>query len=311
MRLSKCFEEHYPRLSAEQAFQHYEHVRARLPVARFANEHQSANGLVAIAAQFDVFVFDAYGVLNVGHTPIATASECVAELRALGKQVFVLTNGASYNAAANIAKFNGLGFDFTAAEIVASRVAAERIVAEFGNEILWGAVAKADYCSDEIAQPTLKLNDDRSDYDRVTGFLLLSMRDWTIGRQKMLEQSYENNPRPVIVANPDIVSPREDHFGLEPGYIGHRLIEKYQAEVQFHGKPFPSVFDIVEERLGGTVLPDRICMVGDTLHTDILGAAAHGWKSVLVSGHGMFKGLDVDSYIKRSAIVPDWVVETI
>jgi len=311
VQLYKCFEELYPRLSAEQAFQHYEHVRARLPEAQFVNECRTAGGLAEIAGQYDVFVFDAYGVLNVGYTPIATASECVGELRELGKRVFVLTNGASYSAVASVKKFKTLGFDFTGDEIVSSRLATERVLADYGDEILWGAVAKADYSSDEIAQPTLKLADDRSDYDKVTGFLLLSTLDLTPERQKKFEQSFANNPRPVIVANPDIVSPRENHFGMEPGYIGHRMIEKYQAEVQFHGKPFPSVFDIVDERLSGRVSPERICMVGDTLHTDIIGGAAHGWQTVLVSGHGMFKGLDAREYIERSAIVPDWVVETI
>jgi len=311
VQLSDCFEEIYPRLSGEEAFAHYEHVRERLPKAEFPHRCQPAASLLEIATRFDVFVFDAYGVLNVGNTPIAGAPQCVAELRSLGKRVLILSNGASFNAAASVKKFKALGYDFNGAEIVSSRIAAERALAGSGDEIYWGAMAKADYHPDEIPQPTIKLADNRDVYDEVSGFLLLSTLDWNIERQKMLEQSFRHNPRPVLIANPDIVSPRENHFGMEPGYIGHRLIEKYQAQVQFHGKPYPSVFDIVDERLSGRYRSERICMIGDTLHTDILGAAARGWKTILVSGHGMFKGLDASTYIKRSGIVPHWVIETI
>ena len=127
----------------------------------------------------------------------------------------------------------------------------------------------------------------------------------------MLERSLANNLRPVIVANPDIVSPRESHFGIEPGYLGHRLVERYGADVVFHGKPFPSVFELVEEAISPEIDGKRICMIGDTLHTDILGGAAQGWKTILVSSHGMFKGLDVGQYVERCGLVPDWIVPSI
>lgn len=301
----------YPRLDGEQVFLHYEHVRSRLPDASFPQEGQVAVGLLEIAEQFDVFVFDAYGVLNVGKTPIATSPPVVAQLRELGKRLLVLSNGASYTLAAGVVKLEEFGLDFQENEIVSSRIAAERVLAEFGDATLWGAIAKPDFDPAEIVQPIVKLARDGSNYDDVDAFLLLSTLDWNEERQILLETSLEKNPRPVLVANPDVVSPREDHFGLEPGYLGHRLIEKYGADVIFHGKPFASVFDIVDERLEGKYDPQRICMIGDTLHTDILGGAAHGWKTVLVCDHGMFKGLDVNQYISRSGIVPDWIIPTI
>ena len=308
MQSSECFSQFYPRLSGAQAFDHYEHVRQRLPKAQLRQEFQLAPDLLSIADEFDAFVFDAYGVLNVGATPIAGACECLAGLRGLNKQVLVLSNGASYDSASSVKKLEGFGYDFSVDEIVSSRIAAERALKKIDGDITWGAVAKPDYSPNEFAQLTIKLNDDKSEYDRVDGFLLLSTLDWNISRQKMLENSLGNNLRPVIVANPDIVSPREDHFGMEPGYIGHRLIEKFGAKVDFYGKPFQSVFDIIDERLTDNIAPERICMIGDTLHTDILGGGAKGWKTVLVSDHGMFKSLDVVTFIERSGIVPDWVI---
>ncbi|MCP4073012.1 MAG: HAD hydrolase-like protein [Hyphomicrobiales bacterium] len=311
MQSSDNFSQIYAQLDGEAAFRHYEHVRGRLPPANFPEEFDRAANLIEIADHFDVFVFDAYGVLNVGGTPISGGPECLAKLRNMEKQVFVLSNGASFDAKSNVKKFEGLGYDFGVSEVISSRMAAERALARYGDEIYWGAMSKADFSPDEIDQPTVKLTDDASLYDEVTGFLLLSTLDWNTERQQMLECSLENQLRPIIVANPDIVSPREDHMGMEPGYIAHRLVEKYHAKVEFHGKPFASVFDIVEEGIAGNISRERICMIGDTLHTDILGGAAQDWKTILVSDHGIFKGLDAGEYVKRSGIVPDWVIPSI
>ncbi len=308
---SDCFSEIYPKLDGEQVFRHYEHVRGRLPMTEFPDRYNTASALLEIADQFDVFVFDAYGVLNIGNQPIPGAAECVAGLRALGKQIMVLSNGASFGSQANVEKFASLGYDFSTGELVSSRIAAQRVLQSHGDSIFWGAMAKADYQPSEFDQPTIKLADEAAIYDNVTGFLLLSTLDWNEKRCQLLERSMELNPRPVIVANPDIVSPREKYFGIEPGYIGHRLVEILGAQVTFHGKPFGSVFDIVEERLADNVSGSRICMIGDTLHTDILGGAARGWKTILVCSHGMFKGMDASEYITRSGIVPDWVMPSI
>ena len=305
------FGEIYPQMSGDDAFMHYEHVRARLPSANFPGKFEEASDLLQIADQFDVFVFDAYGVLNVGGTPIAGAPECIQSLRDLNKQVFVLSNGASFDAPSNVKKFEGLGFQFDIEEVVSSRMAAERALENIGSAITWGAIAKEDFSPDEFAQSVIKLADDSAIYEEVTGFLLLSTLDWNIERQQILERSMANNLRPVIVANPDIVSPRENHFGIEPGYLGHRMVELYGADVTFHGKPFPSVFELVEEAVSPEIDRRRICMIGDTLHTDILGGAAQGWKTVLVSHHGMFKGLDAGHYAARSGLIPDWIVPTI
>jgi ribonucleotide monophosphatase NagD (HAD superfamily) len=47
-------------------------------------------------------------------------------------------------------------------------------------------------------------------------------------------------------------------------------------------------------------------MCGDTLHTDILGAAARGWQTVLVTQDGLFSGYDTNQFWFESGIYPDW-----
>jgi ribonucleotide monophosphatase NagD (HAD superfamily) len=52
-------------------------------------------------------------------------------------------------------------------------------------------------------------------------------------------------------------------------------------------------------------------MVGDSLHTDILGGAAYGVKTVLVTEHGLFSGFDCRQFIMETKIVPDFIIPTI
>ena len=110
---------------------------------------------------------------------------------------------------------------------------------------------------------------------------------------------------PDPVANPDLVAPRESGLSKEPGHYAHLLADRLDLSLSFFGKPFGHAF---VDALGRIVdlPPDRIIMVGDTLHTDILGGRACGLKTVLVQDHGLFAGMDVARYIARSGIVPDF-----
>nr|WP_240969516.1 HAD-IIA family hydrolase [Sneathiella limimaris] len=299
-------------MDGEQAFTLYEAVKDRLPFASHPTNSERHSGLLDVAPSVDAFVFDAFGVLNVGTTPIPGASDCIQELRRLGKKVFVLTNAASFNRNETFEKFNKLGFDFTHDELVTSRNAAELDLASFGPEHCWGVAATDTFRIEDLACQSLEITDDPETYENVSAFLFLSVQNWTEARQALLEKSLSQNPRPVVIANPDIVAPRGEYFSVEPGYFGHRMDRHYGIDVHFHGKPFPSVYDLVEERLQGSQIePGRICMVGDTLHTDVLGGAARGWKTALVTDHGLFKGLDPELYIDKSGIRPDWMVGSI
>jgi ribonucleotide monophosphatase NagD (HAD superfamily) len=52
-------------------------------------------------------------------------------------------------------------------------------------------------------------------------------------------------------------------------------------------------------------------MVGDSLHTDILGGNAAGLKTVLVTDHGMFRDGGAEAAMKTSGITPDFIVNTV
>lgn len=120
------------------------------------------------------------------------------------------------------------------------------------------------------------LGDDPAVYDRAERFLLLGSGTWNEAQQTLLETSLLKNPRQVLVGNPDIVAPRDTGLSKEPGHYAHRLADATGTVPQFFGKPFGPVFDMALGRVGQSIDPAHIVMVGDTLQTDILGGRSAG-----------------------------------
>ncbi len=294
---------------ADWAFARYEAVRARLPVARFPVAARQAGTLADLSDRYDGFVFDAFGVLNVGDTPIPGAVDRLADLRRAGKRMVVLTNAASYTRATALAKYRRLGFDFTADEVVSSRDVAASRLDRVAPGATWAAITAAGDDLADIPVTCRDMLDDPGALNAADAVLFLSSVRWTAADQARLVASLAARPRPVVVANPDIVAPREDGLTLEPGAFAHDLADATGNVPVFFGKPFDDAYSDALARLDG-VPPARIAMVGDTLHTDVLGGAAAGMGTVLITAHGLFAGCDVAPYVLRSGIVPDWIVTT-
>lgn len=294
---------------ADWAFARYEAVRARLPSARFPAASAAGRTLADLADRYDGFIFDAFGVLNVGDTPIPGAVGRLADLRRAGKRMVVLTNAASYTRKAALEKYRRLGFDFDADEVVSSRDVAVARLGRVAPGVTWAAITAAGDDLADIPAPCRDLLDDPGALDAAGGVLFLSSARWTPAAQARLVAALRDRPRPVVVANPDIVAPREDGLTLEPGAFAHALEDATAVAPVHFGKPFADAFAEALSRLGG-LPPHRVAMVGDTLHTDVLGGAATGTGTVLVRDHGLFAGREIAPYVTRSGIVPDWVVET-
>lgn len=291
---------------APAAFARYEAIRPRLPVARYPVRSLRLPSLDEVADQVDGFLLDAFGVLNVGETAIPGAVARMAALRARGKRLAVLTNAASYTRDQLLAKYHRLGFDFTADEVVASRDVAVARLDRIAPGATWAAIAAA---GDTFADIPARLVDAVADpdaFDRADAILFLSTARWSPELQHRLIDALARKPRPLVIANPDLVAPREGGLTLEPGLFGHDLLDALATEVHWFGKPFPEAFAEGIARTG--LAPGRLAMVGDTLHTDVLGGAAAGCRTVLVTDHGLFAGRDTAPFIAASGIMPDFIV---
>ncbi len=296
-------------MTLEEAFAAYEAARARLPEAQEGGLATRNGNLDDIADQFDVFLLDAFGVLNIGEHAIPGVPERVAGLQAKGKRVFVVTNAAGYSNATLLAKYARLGYDFTQEDVISSRMTLLHALTE-EPERHWGAMLSKAAGYADLEDITLtRLEEDRSVYAKVDGFLCLGAAEWTQERQALLEEALLERPRPVMVANPDIVAPRENGFSTEPGNYAHRLADKTGVAPKFYGKPFANIYDLVFARLENDIDRSRVVMVGDSLHTDILGAQTAGISSALISGFGFFAGAEVHAPIAQSGIRPDFVLE--
>jgi ribonucleotide monophosphatase NagD (HAD superfamily) len=174
----------------------------------------------------------------------------------------------------------------------------------------WAAMAAQGSRLDLLGTNITPLGDAPRAYAAAEGFILLGSGEWSDRRQALLIDALRAAPRPVLVGNPDIVAPRETSLSLEPGWYAHDLARAPGVKPEFFGKPFANVFDLVRARLGPGIDPRRIAMVGDTLHTDVLGGKAQGFGTVLVHRHGLFADLEVAPYIARSGIRPDFIAET-
>ena len=295
-------------ISAEQAFLAYEAVRHRLPVTSAGSQtYVTAATLADLAAAYDVFLLDAFGVLNIGETAIPGTPERVAALTAAGKRVMIVSNAAGFPHATLMEKYTRLGYDFAPEDVITSR--ATLLAGMNGQRSLhWGLMATRSTGLRDLEDLTLTyLEEDPGPYAEVDGFLMVGSAAWTEERQTLLEAALLDRPRPVLVGNPDIVAPRERGFSTEPGHFAHQLADRTGVQPTFFGKPFTNIYDLAFQRLG-PVDKSRVLMVGDSLHTDILGARNAGVGSALIAEYGFFAGQDVHAAIARSGIVPDHVV---
>lgn len=297
------------RITTDWAFDRYEAIRPRLPKASYPKTSRHAAHLADLAEHFDAFILDAFGVLNRGDDPIPEAPDRMRQLRGMGKKLIVLTNAASYTRADLLAKYHRLGFDFDTSEVVSSRDVALANLPSLPDGKPWAAISLPNDDFSDSLLPLESLSQDPTLLQRAGGFLFLS--NGALGEEESarLTKALSDNPRPLVVANPDLVAPRASGLSLEPGAVAHEIADTLTISPSFFGKPFGDAFDVAIARLQG-VDRQRIAMVGDTLHTDILGGAAAGLGTVLITDHGLFQGCDTAPYICRSGIRPDWIVPT-
>lgn len=311
-------------INRQQAVDRYRDIAARLPSASFPAESHAVEHLVELAEHIDVFVLDGFGVLNVGDEVIADVPQRLQTLKSLGKALYVLTNGATLPTRESARKYARWQLPIDAPQVVSSRDALHRAMQDYPADFRWSVIAPDASRVQELSDNASLFRPDLSeglpagsDTDdacaAAEGFVLLSTRHWNPAVRDALHTALQHRRRPVLVGNPDLVAPFPGHLSTEPGTIAHDLADLGLAEPLFYGKPFGNAFELVKERVQQD-LPDvqasRIAMVGDTLHTDILGGAAAGWKTVLITGHGLLRGMDVEQAIVDAGIRPDYIAAT-
>ena len=236
------------------------------------------NSLKEVAANYDAFVFDQWGVLHDGTSAYAGAINIIETLANQAKILAVLSNSGK-RSTQNIERISAMGFKqnlfqnvLTSGEVLWNDIKSERIVQKRFYPI--------EHTKGDAAKWAEGLNIDFYEFEKAEAILLMGVPD---GHD---EKHYQNlcldaQDRNLLVycSNPDRSSPRAKGLVTSPGAIA-ATYKALGGEVVFYGKPHAKIFETMQRILG----TDRILMVGDSLEHDIAGAKNVGWDSLLVAG---------------------------
>jgi len=271
------------------------------------------DSLLAVADRYDAMLLDGFGVLNCGEAAISGMPEMWRALQARGVTLLILSNGATGQTADAVQKYRALDFPVSADDILTSRDATRVGLESFSAQHpdwCWGVSPMGGRKLDDLPGRFQSLERD-ADWDDVDGFLLVTTLHWTARHTELLEAALRRRARPVWVANPDVTAPFPHHFSLEPGHVARGVASLPGVDVSWFGKPHANVYDLALSRLRAR-LPDlkreRVLMVGDSPHTDILGARNYGLHSCLTLDFGLLRGQPLGQRLAECGIWPQYLM---
>ena len=218
-----------------------------------------------------VWILDLDGVVWLAEDVIPGVPEAVARLREAGHRIVFPTNNSSRKVGDLVEKFEGMGIDVEADEIVTSAQAAASML-EPGSTAL---VCAGDGVREALDARGVKWIHEGEADAVVVGF----HKEFDYGRLNAAYQAVRAGAR-LIGTNDDVTYPTPD--GPIPG--GGSLLAAVAAaagvEADVAGKPYQPMADAVRERIGGAA--DDGMVVGDRPDTDGLIAKRLGLPFALV-----------------------------
>ncbi|WP_116106018.1 HAD-IIA family hydrolase [Lewinella sp. IMCC34191] len=272
-----------------------------------------------VAEQFPVIFFDSYGVLRNHRGPIPNAIQTVEKLMERGKHVRVLTNNAARSPQAAAVRMADYGIHCISEDKIITSGATTRHFLEQkvkkGKVAYLGTAASAEYIigAGLEAIPISAVDFERLDEIGAVAFLDDEGYDMNVDIN-LLINILRKCQVPVVVANTDLLYPTTaNDVALATGSIA-RLAEYVLGRkfVKF-GKPASQMFQMALDSVAlemPEVCPADILMVGDTLHTDILGGNTYGVSTALVLS-GNTRPESAETEIKSSGIIPDFVCKSV
>ena len=226
-----------------------------------------------LADRYDAFLFDLDGVLYRGTQPTPRAADTLARLRDSGKRLAFVTNNSSKTPQAVAEHLRSVGIRAEAVEVETSSMVTAALLAERGvtTAFVVGEVG----LRDALQERGIELLDGEPGqadavvvgWDRSVDYAKLRTASLLVQRGAAF-----------VATNADASFPARE--GRWPG-AGALLaaIETTTGErAEVIGKPHAPILVAALARAGG----GRPLLVGDRLDTDIAGAAALGWDSMLV-----------------------------
>lgn len=272
---------------------------------------------LTIAQNFKAVFLDSYGVIKNYKGVIDGVGETIRFLRENGIVLRVLTNDASRSQEQQSANFLKLGLEIDPSEIITSGMMAKQFLQ---HKILDGKIAYlgTENSAQYILQSGLEhvaVRDVNFDaIDEISAFVFLDDEgfDWNTDINKTVNILNKKNI-PVIVANSDKLYPvSKKDVSIATGGIA-QLVESILNKKFIHfGKPDSQMFMYAFDQINqfGSFSKNEVLMVGDTLHTDILGGNKFGVKTLLVLS-GNTRADNAELQISSTGIIPDYICTSI
>lgn len=225
----------------------------------------------------DGIVCDLDGVLYRGSQPIPGAAGTIDRLRDHGIRIVFVTNNATATIDERLTRMQALGVRATRDELITSAVVtAEHLVAE-GWKGSTAFVIGKDGVRRALEEAGINLV---TGADGVRPDLVVVSGDdaFTYGAMRTAARAVRAGAY-FVATNDDATFPAPD--GLWPGagaIIAGIVVASGRTPVVI-GKPHRPMMEVAARRLGGC---KRIAVVGDQPATDLAGARAMGWATVLV-----------------------------
>jgi HAD superfamily hydrolase (TIGR01450 family) len=271
-----------------------------------------------IASTFKAVFLDSYGVIKNYNGLIEGVPQAIDSLREKGIAIRILTNDASRSQEQQAEGFYKLGLkSIQFHEIITSGMMAKQYLQ---HKILHGKIGylgtenSAQYILQSGLEHIAVKDINLDDINDITAFVFLDDEgfDWNYDISKTVNLLRRKNI-PVIVANSDKLYPvSKNDVAVATGGIA-KLVENMLTKKFIHfGKPDSQMFMYAFDELNqfGTFNKNEILMVGDTLHTDVLGGNKFGVKTMLVLS-GNTRADHADAQIDASGIIPDFICSSI
>ncbi|MBK5269726.1 MAG: TIGR01459 family HAD-type hydrolase [Bacteroidia bacterium] len=272
----------------------------------------------SLMENYKIILLDAYGVIK-NHEGLIPGIEKTFEWLNVQKKIYyVITNDASRSPELLASSFHEQGLHaVTADKIISSGMLAKEFIdlkVKNGLVAYLGTENSAHYIEHPGLNtlPLQQMNEDN--INDITALVLLDDEgfDWMDGLNKAVNL-LRRRTIPAIIANPDGAYPMSKRdVGIAIGGLAW-MVEKITGKkfIRF-GKPDSQIFMFVWEQIikqyPGITKRD-ILMVGDTLHTDILGGNKFGLDTVLVLT-GNLLPQDYETRIMSSGIAPTYICES-
>jgi HAD superfamily hydrolase (TIGR01459 family) len=237
----------------------------------------------ALAGGYDVVLSDVWGVVHNGIAATAEACDALTRFRAGGGTVVLITNAP--RPGANVRQIlDRLAVPHSAYDAIVSSgdVARALIVARAGERVFHVGPERDLPMFEGLDAPITEL--EHADYAVCSGLF-----DDTVETPQDYEPLVERmraRALPMICANPDVVVERGDKLVYCAGAIAD-LYAAAGGEVVYAGKPYRPIYEqalrLAEAARGQRVEHHRLLAIGDSVRTDLKGAAAFGIDALFVT----------------------------